>query len=61
MGRIGLQYAVWRGMSMHPGPNLGENTSMALPRKPMVQFLIEKGFLTQEQYAEAQKVQAQTG
>jgi type IV pilus assembly protein PilB len=34
---------------------------MALPRKPMVQFLLEKGFLKQEQYAEAQKVQAQTG
>jgi type IV pilus assembly protein PilB len=27
----------------------------------MVQFLLEKGFLKQEQYAEAQKVQAQTG
>jgi type IV pilus assembly protein PilB len=34
---------------------------MALPRKPMVQFLLEKGFLKQEQLAEAQKVQQQTG
>ena len=33
---------------------------MALPRKPMVQFLLEKGYLKQDQYAEAQKVQAQT-
>jgi len=34
---------------------------MALPRKPMVQFLLEKGYLKQEQFEEAQKVQQQTG
>jgi type IV pilus assembly protein PilB len=34
---------------------------MALPRKPMVQFLVEKGYLKQEQFDEAQKVQQQTG
>lgn len=34
---------------------------MALPRKPMVQFLLEKGYLKPEQHAEAQKVQQQTG
>jgi type IV pilus assembly protein PilB len=34
---------------------------MALPRKPMVQFLLEKGYLKPEQLAEAQKVQKQTG
>ncbi|HSI73567.1 MAG TPA: ATPase, T2SS/T4P/T4SS family [Fimbriimonas sp.] len=34
---------------------------MALPRKPMVQFLVEKGYLKPEQLAEAQKVQQQTG
>jgi type IV pilus assembly protein PilB len=34
---------------------------MALPRKPMVQFLVEKGYLSPEQLAEAQKVQQQTG
>ncbi|MFZ4506292.1 MAG: GspE/PulE family protein [Fimbriimonas sp.] len=34
---------------------------MALPRKSMVQFLLEKGFLTQEQLSEAQKVATQTG
>src|SRR5476651_189085 len=34
---------------------------MALPRKPMVQFLLEKGYLKQEQFDEAQKVQQQTG
>jgi len=34
---------------------------MALPRKPMVQFLVEKGYLKQEQLDEAQKVQQQTG
>jgi len=34
---------------------------MALPRKPMVQYLLEKGYLKQEQFAEAQKVQQQTG
>jgi type IV pilus assembly protein PilB len=34
---------------------------MALPRKPMVQYLLDKGYLKQEQFVEAQKVQAQTG
>ena len=34
---------------------------MALPRKPMVQYLLEKGYLKQEQFDEAQKVQQQTG
>ena len=34
---------------------------MALPRKPMVQFLLEKGYLKQEQFDEARKVQQQTG
>jgi len=34
---------------------------MALPRKPMVQFLLEKGYLKQEQFEEAKKVQQQTG
>ena len=34
---------------------------MAMPRKPMLQFLLEKGFLKQEQLEEAQKVQTQTG
>lgn len=34
---------------------------MALPRKPMLQYLVEKGFLKPEQLEEAQKVQAQTG
>ncbi len=34
---------------------------MALPRKPMVQFLVEKGYLKPEQLTEAQKVQQQTG
>jgi type IV pilus assembly protein PilB len=34
---------------------------MALPRKPMVQFLLEKGYLKREQFEEAQKVQQQTG
>lgn len=33
---------------------------MALPRKPMVQFLLEKGYLKPEQVVEAQKVQKQT-
>jgi type IV pilus assembly protein PilB len=33
---------------------------MAVPRKPMVAWLQEKGFLTQEQLAEAQKVQQQS-
>ncbi len=34
---------------------------MAMPRKPMLQFLLEKGYLKQEQLEEAQKVQTQTG
>ncbi|MDR3690296.1 MAG: ATPase, T2SS/T4P/T4SS family [Fimbriimonas sp.] len=34
---------------------------MALPRKPMVQFLVEKGYLKQDQFDEAQKVLQQTG
>ncbi len=33
---------------------------MALPRVSMVQFLVQKGFLKQEQFEEAQKVQQQT-
>src|SRR5947208_527937 len=33
---------------------------MAVPRLPMVQWLLQKGFLKQEQLAEAQKVQQQT-
>ncbi|MGV3618784.1 MAG: GspE/PulE family protein [Fimbriimonas sp.] len=32
-----------------------------MPRKPMVQFLLEKGYLKPEQHSEAQKVQQQTG
>src|SRR4051794_2679640 len=34
---------------------------MALPRIPMVQFLVQKGFLKPEQLDEAQKVAQQTG
>src|SRR5580658_7590087 len=34
---------------------------MALPRKSMVQYLMEKGFLKKEQLDEAQKVANQTG
>ncbi len=34
---------------------------MAIQRKPMVQFLVEKGYLKKEQYDEAQKVLVQTG
>ncbi len=34
---------------------------MAIQRKPMVQFLVEKGFLKKEQFDEAQKVLQQTG
>jgi type IV pilus assembly protein PilB len=33
---------------------------MALPRMPMVQWLVQKGYLKQEQFQEAQKVQQQT-
>jgi type IV pilus assembly protein PilB len=33
---------------------------MAVPRKPMVQWLLEKGYLKNEQLAEAQKVQQQS-
>jgi type IV pilus assembly protein PilB len=34
---------------------------MAIQRKPMVQFLVEKGYLKKEQFEEAQKVLQQTG
>src|SRR5512140_3438005 len=34
---------------------------MALPRVSMVQFLMQKGFLKQDQFEEAQKVSQQTG
>ena len=33
---------------------------MALPRVPMAQFLVQKGYLNPEQLQEAQKVQLQT-
>src|SRR3954470_23763086 len=33
---------------------------MAMPRVPMAQFLVQKGYLKPEQFQEAQKVQLQT-
>ena len=38
----------------------GPIVNMAVPRKPMVQWLLEKGFLKNEQLTEAQKVQQQS-
>ncbi|RYG47999.1 hypothetical protein EON79_05750, partial [bacterium] len=34
---------------------------MAMPRVPMVQYLLQKGYLKPEQLEEAKKVQQQTG
>jgi type IV pilus assembly protein PilB len=36
------------------------NESMAMPRKPMAQYLLEKGYVTQEQLDEGQKVLQQS-
>ncbi|HVL37916.1 MAG TPA: hypothetical protein VM328_00870, partial [Fimbriimonadaceae bacterium] len=41
-----------------PGGWVSKN--MALPRVPMVQWLVQKGYLKQEQADEAQKVQQQS-